>query len=115
MHCYQRNHCRTRLQPIRTVAEITAHIKILPARQPYLYQKLSPKATPLRLLGMSPREIPKAQTPTKKLPPKLVNMKGVNLVPFIIQTHLSHIFPENPASFALLFQSLLQESYQFSL
>jgi len=44
---------RTQLQPIRTVGEITAHIKILPARQPYLYQKLSQKATKLRLLGMS--------------------------------------------------------------
>jgi len=44
---------RTRLQPIQTAAEITAHIKILPIHQPYLYQKLSQKATQLRLLGMS--------------------------------------------------------------
>jgi len=45
------------LQPIRTAAEITAHIKILPVRQPYLYQKLSKKATQLRLLGMSYQQI----------------------------------------------------------
>jgi len=41
------------LQPIRTIGEITTHIKILPAHQSYLYQKLSKKATQLRLLGMS--------------------------------------------------------------
>ncbi len=50
---------RTQLQPIRTAAEITAHIKILPARQPYLYQKLSRKATQLRLLGMTYGQIAK--------------------------------------------------------
>jgi hypothetical protein len=44
-------------QPIQTVGEITAHIKILPTRQPYLYQKLSRKATQLRLLGMTYGEI----------------------------------------------------------
>jgi len=48
---------RTQLQPIRTFAEITAHIKILPAHQLYLYQKLSKKATQLRLLGMTYGEI----------------------------------------------------------
>jgi len=42
-----------RLQPIRTAAEITAHIKIQPAQQVPLYQKLTQKATKLRLLGMS--------------------------------------------------------------
>ena len=41
------------MQPIRTTAEITAHIKIVPAKQPYLYQKLAQKATELHLLGMS--------------------------------------------------------------
>jgi len=50
---------RTRLQPIRTAAEITAHIKIFPVHQPYLYQKLSKKTTKLRLLGMSYEEIAK--------------------------------------------------------
>jgi len=44
---------RTQLQPIRTIGEITAHIKILPTRPPYLYQKLCEKATQLRLLGMT--------------------------------------------------------------
>jgi len=48
---------RTQLQPIRTTAEITTHIKILPTRQPDLYQKLSKKATQLRLLGMTYGEI----------------------------------------------------------
>jgi len=43
----------TRLQPIRTVAEIHAHVKVLPAKYPYLYQKLAQKATELHLLGMS--------------------------------------------------------------
>ena len=44
---------RTRMQPIRTTAEIHAHIKILPAQQPHLYQKLAQEAIKLRLLGMS--------------------------------------------------------------
>lgn len=43
----------TRSQPIRTFAEIHAHIKVLPANRPYLYQKLTQKATELHLLGMS--------------------------------------------------------------
>jgi len=41
------------LQPIRTAGEIHAHIKILSMSHPYLYQKLSQKATELHLLGMS--------------------------------------------------------------
>jgi len=56
---------RTRLQPIRTTAEITAHIKILPVNQPYLYQKLSQKATELRLLGMTNKQIAKALNTSK--------------------------------------------------
>ncbi len=44
---------RTRLQSIRTAAEITAQIKIYPVRRVYLYQKYSQKAKELRLLGMS--------------------------------------------------------------
>ena len=52
---------RTQLQPIRTATEMTAHIEILPVRRPYLYQKLSRKATQLRLLGMSYKEIAKTQ------------------------------------------------------
>ena len=51
---------RTQLQPIRTIGEITAHIKILPAQQPYLYQKLFQKATQLRLLGMTYQQIAKS-------------------------------------------------------
>jgi len=54
------------LQPIRTFGEITAHIKILPARKPYLYQKLSRKATQLRLLGMSYEQIAKSLNINRK-------------------------------------------------
>ena len=43
----------TRTQPIRTISEMTVRIKILPARQPYLYQQLVKKATELYLLGLS--------------------------------------------------------------
>lgn len=50
---------RTRLQPIRTAAEITATIKIAPTRQLPLYQKLAQKATELRLLGLSYNQIAK--------------------------------------------------------
>ena len=48
---------RTRLQPIRTAAEIPVHIKILPVQQPPLYQKFSQKAIELRVLGMTYKEI----------------------------------------------------------
>jgi len=34
------------------MAEILAHIKILPVKHPHLYQKLAQKATELHLLGM---------------------------------------------------------------
>jgi len=57
---------RTQLQPIRTAGEITAHIKILPAHQPYLYQKLSQKATQLRLLGMTYEQIAKSLNINRK-------------------------------------------------
>jgi len=50
----------TRSRPIRTTAEISAHIRILPAKHPYLYQKLAQKATELHLLGMSFNQIAKA-------------------------------------------------------
>ncbi|TRZ53498.1 MAG: hypothetical protein D4S01_01205 [Dehalococcoidia bacterium] len=49
-----------RSQPIRTTAEIPAHIKILPAKPPYLYQKISKKANELYLLGMNYSQIAKA-------------------------------------------------------
>jgi len=45
------------LQPIRTAAQITASIKILPVKQLSLYQKLAQKATQLRLLGLPVKEI----------------------------------------------------------
>ena len=61
---------QTQLQPIRTFDEITAHIKILPARQPYLYQELSKKATQLHLLGMTYGEIAKSLHINKKTPIK---------------------------------------------
>jgi len=50
---------RTRLQPIRTAAQITASIEIPPVKQLSLYQKLSRKATQLRLLGLYIKEIAK--------------------------------------------------------
>lgn len=54
------------MQPIRTTAEVAAHIKILPVHQSYLYQKLSKKATQLRLLGMSYQEIAKSLNINRK-------------------------------------------------
>jgi len=47
------------MQPIRTISEISAHIKILPIRQIPLYQKISLKAKQLHALGISYNEIAK--------------------------------------------------------
>ena len=47
------------MQPIRTISEISAHIKILPAKQIPLYQKISLKAKQLYTLGMSYQQIAK--------------------------------------------------------
>ena len=47
------------MQPIRTISEISADIKILPVKQIPLYQKLSVKAKQFRILGMSFNEIAK--------------------------------------------------------
>ena len=38
-------------KPIRTAAEMTVHIKILPVQQPHLYQKLSPKSNSTASIG----------------------------------------------------------------
>ena len=67
---------RTQLQPIRTAAEITAHIKILPAQQRYLYQRLSQKATQLRLLGMTHEEIAESLHINKKTATKACKYQG---------------------------------------
>jgi len=67
---------RTQLQPIRTAGEITAHIKIFPARQPYLYHKLSKEATQLRLLGMSYEEIAKSLNINRKTATKACKYEG---------------------------------------
>ena len=48
------------MQPIRTISEISANIKILPARQIPLYQKISLKAKQLHNLGMSYQQIAKS-------------------------------------------------------
>ena len=48
------------MQPIRTISEISAHIKILPSRQIPLYQKISLKAKQLKSLGMSFQQIAKS-------------------------------------------------------
>ena len=47
----------TRLQPIRTVAEIPVQIKISPVQQIPLYQKFAQKAKELHLLGITYKEI----------------------------------------------------------
>ena len=67
---------RTQLQPIRTFGEISAHTKILPAQQPYLYQKLSKKATQLRLLGMSYEEIARSLNINRKTATKACECHG---------------------------------------
>jgi len=67
---------RTRLQPIQTATEITAHIKILPTRQPYLYQKLCEKATQLHLLGMTYGEIAKSLNINRKTATKACKYEG---------------------------------------
>ena len=48
------------MQPIRTISEISVRIKILPARQIPLYQKISLKAKQLYTLGMSYQQIAKS-------------------------------------------------------
>jgi len=49
---------------------------VLPARQPYLYQKLSKKATQLRLLGMSYEEIGKSLNINRKTGTKAYEYGG---------------------------------------
>jgi len=63
-------------QKIQTTAEITAHIKILPARQAYLYQKLSRKAIQLRLLGMTYEQIAKSLNINKKTATRACEYQG---------------------------------------
>ena len=67
---------RTQLQPIRTFGEISTHIKILPAQQPYLYQKLSRKVTQLRLLGMTYGQISRSLKINKKTAIKACKYEG---------------------------------------
>ena len=50
----------TRLQPIRTVGEMTARIPIKPTQQVPLYQRISRKVSQLHLLGMSYKQIGQA-------------------------------------------------------
>jgi len=64
------------LQSRFSTAEITAHIKILPAQQPYLYQKLSRKVTQLRLLGMSYEEIATSLHLNRKTTTKACEYQG---------------------------------------
>ncbi len=63
------------MQPIRTIGEISTHIKILPTRQLYLYQKLSRKATQLRLLGMSYQQIAESLRINRKTATKAYEYK----------------------------------------
>ncbi len=53
--------------PIRTAAEIPAHIKILSVKTPYLYQKIAEKARKLHLLGMNYNQIAKALNVDRKV------------------------------------------------
>lgn len=48
------------MKPFRTISEISAHIKVLPASQIPLYQKISLKAKQLHTLGMSNQQIDKS-------------------------------------------------------
>ena len=66
----------TQLLPIRTIGEITAHIKILPVQQPYLYQKLSQKATQLRILGMTYGQIADSLHINRKTATKAYKYEG---------------------------------------
>ncbi len=67
---------RTQLQPIRTIGEISAYIKILPARQPYLYERFSKKATQLRLLGMTYGEIARSLNINRKTATEACKYRG---------------------------------------
>jgi len=67
---------RTQLQPIRTFGEISTHIKILPAQQPYLYQKLSKKVTQLRLLEMTCKQMAKSLKTNRKTATKACEYQG---------------------------------------
>ena len=67
---------RTRLQPIRTATEINADIKIPPVHQFYLYQKLSKKATQLRLLGMTYGQIANSLEVNRKTATKACKYEG---------------------------------------
>jgi len=70
------NFWRTQLQAIQTIGEITAYIKILPVQQPHLYQKLSKKATQLRLLGMNYGEISRSLHINRKTATKTCKYQG---------------------------------------
>ena len=63
-------------KPIRTAAEMTVHIKILPVQQPHLYQKLSQKATQLRLLGMTHGQIARSLHINRKTAIKACKYEG---------------------------------------
>jgi len=64
------------MQKGKVPSTITAHIKILPARQPYLYQELSKKATQLRLLGMTCGQIAKSLNINRKTATKAGKYEG---------------------------------------
>jgi len=60
-------------EPVECASEINVHIKILPVRQVPLYQKVAQKATQLRLLGMTYRQIAKSLHVSKKAVLKALN------------------------------------------
>lgn len=71
-----------RLQPIRTAAQISAAIKILPAKQSALYQKLFQKVKQLRTLGLPYKETAKRLNVSKGTIENA--LKAVKVSPIII-------------------------------
>ena len=57
----------TRLQPIRTLGEITARIPIKPTQQVPLYQRIARKVAQLHALGMSYKQISQALNVSQSL------------------------------------------------
>jgi len=64
------------MQKGRVSGTISAHIKIVLTRQPYLYQKLSIKTTQLRLLGMTYGKIAKSLNINRKTATKACEYQG---------------------------------------
>ncbi|TKJ46921.1 hypothetical protein CEE34_06485 [Candidatus Aerophobetes bacterium Ae_b3a] len=107
---YQSFFWRTQLQPIRTIGEITAHIKILPIHQPYVYQKLSQKATQLRLLGMTYGKIVRSLHINRKTAIKACKYQVYALsawTEYLPQAHIRAASPRLPRQLPALSRNVL--------